>query len=205
MADGSPYMTRRERILRLAGGGALIAGGCLLFAVSKALDPWNRAAILAIVAIAMGLTYTGQALRGHRHPVSPIEPAPLPPGISVERKTIAVFLGWLLPGLGHFVIGRRAKGMLFFAVITLTFLAGVALAEGRNLSYQRDRIYFYAYVFNGIETFLGAWLTRGFERDHGIPFLQVGFLYSAVASLLNLVALMDLVAARARGPRGASA
>ena len=38
----------------------------------------------------------------------------------------------------------------------------------------------------------------GLVRDHAIPFLQAGFLYTAVAGLLNLVAMMDFISTCSR-------
>jgi hypothetical protein len=78
-------------------------------------------------------------------------------------------------------------------VITATFLAGVLFAEGRNLSPARDPIYFLAYGFNAGETLLGWLFTHALALDHKVRWLNAGFLYSSVASLLNVVALMDLI------------
>ncbi|MGQ0614851.1 MAG: DUF6677 family protein [Planctomycetaceae bacterium] len=198
-------LSRRERMVRLFGGLALVALGCVIFAYSKSHDAQNRGAIAGILGVIIGLTYFGQGLRGRREapPRGPTTPAPLP-GVSAEQTMLAVILGWGVPGLGHIAIGQRAKGWLYFWVITLLFAAGVFLAEGRNLSYERDHLYFFAYGWNAGATALGWVLTNNLALDHEIPFLQIGFLYSAVAGLLNLVALMDLVGLAARAAPPAS-
>lgn len=201
----------RERLLRLGGGIALVAAGCALFGYSKAHDPENRAAILAILAILVGFSWIGHGLRGRRDSiVHHEEAAPPGPPVSAERTLAGILAAWLVPGLGHLIIGRRAKAALYFVVITATFAAGTALAEGRNLSFERDPIYFGAYLFNAGETALGWLLTRRLELDHGIPFLQLGLTYTAVACLLNVVAMMDFVStcsrsAEARDGDGAQA
>ncbi len=190
-------------MVRLFGGLALVALGCAIFVYSKSHDAQNRGAIAGILAIVCGLTYVGQGLRGRRDAAHRSTEAPAPlPAISAERTVLAVLLGWVVPGLGHIAIGQRAKGWLYFWVITVLFAAGVFLAEGRNLDYERDHLYFFAYGWNAGATALSWLLTRGLVLDHEIAFLQMGFLYSAVAGLLNLVALMDLVglAARAAPP-----
>ena len=87
--------------------------------------------------------------------------------------------------------GKEKKALLYFFVITITFVAGALLAQGRNFSYDRDAVYFLAYVFNGLETLIAWKATSGLEFDHEIPSLQYGFLYSAVACLLNLVVIID--------------
>jgi hypothetical protein len=204
-------LTPRERLLRIAGGAALIAAGCAVFAYSKANDPENRAAILAIVAIAFGASWIGHGLRGRRDAlVHRDEEAPPGPPISPELTLAGILAAWVVPGLGHLLIGRRGKALLYFATITLTFLIGTALAEGRNLSFERDPIYFAAYVFNAGQTGVGWLLTRHLELGHRIPYLQLGLTYTAVACLLNVVAMMDFVAtcgrsAEARNERGAEA
>jgi len=191
-----PRLSPRERLLRIAGGAVLVTAGCAVFAYSKAHDPENRAAILAIFAIAIGGSWIGHGIRGRRDTVIHREEAGPPPGppISPERTLAGILGAWLVPGLGHLLIGRRGKALLYFVAITLTFLVGTLLAEGRNLSFDRDPIYFAAYIFNAGETALGWLLTHGLEKDHEIPYEQLGLTYTAVACLLNVVAMMDFVA-----------
>jgi hypothetical protein len=188
-------LTPRERLLRIAGGAALIAAGCGAFAYSKANDPENRAAILAIVAIFIGASWIGHGARGRRDSLVHRDEEALPgPPISPERTLAGILAAWVVPGAGHLLIGRRAKALLYFATITVTFLIGTVLAEGRNLSFDRDPIYFAAYLFSAGETGLGWLLTRHLEMDHRIPYHQLGLTYTAVACLLNVVAMMDFVA-----------
>ena len=193
--DSKHRFSRRERIIRLAGGLGLTVLGCIFFVVSRTHDPQNRAAIIGIVAVLGGLTWAGQGLRGRREgDAVPETVAVIGPPISAERTVAGILAAWLVPGLGHWIIGRRGKAALYFATITACFVLGVIFAEGRNLSYERDGVYFLAYMFNAGETALGWALTRHLELTHKIPFLQLGFLYTAVACLLNLVAMMDFVA-----------
>jgi len=193
--DPEDRLTPRERLLRLLGGIALVAAGCLVFGFSKAHDPDNRGAILAILAVVIGASWVGHGLRGRRESVvHHEEEGPRGPPISPERTLAGVLGAWLVPGLGHLLIGRRGKAILYFSVITATFVIGTALAQGRNLSLERDPVYFGAYLFNGGETALGWLLTRHLELDRNISFLQLGLTYTAVACLLNVVAMMDFVA-----------
>jgi hypothetical protein len=188
-------MSPRARLLRFAGGLALVLVGVLIFFLSDTYDPHNRLAVVSIIAIVVGGSLTSQGIRGrHDGPLYKQEPVEAGPAVETGRTVLALALGWAVPGLGHFSIGRRKKAILYFLVVTITFALGIALAEGRNLSYERDRIYFYAYMFNGVETLLGWSLFKDLPLDKKIPFLQVGFLYTAVAALLNVVVLMDLLA-----------
>jgi hypothetical protein len=182
-------------MIRLVGGLALTLFGCIFFAVSQVHDEQNRGAAIAILAVLGGLSLAGQGLRGHREGATGREEAlPAGPPISAERTVLGLLGAWVLPGLGHWIIGRRSKAILFFATITTCFVLGVILAHGRNLSYERDAVYFLAYMFNAGETGLGWLLTGGLELTHEIPYLQLGFLYTGVACLLNLVAMMDFIA-----------
>jgi len=187
-------LTPRQRLLRLAGGAGFIIGGVVVFQVSARLDPDNHAALIAIIMIIVGTGWIGQAARGHVESGTGRELAALPgERISAERTTIGFVAAWLLPGAGHWLIGRKSKAILYFVTITLTFLIGLVLAEGRNFNYERDGVYYLAYMFNGLETLLVWSMTQGLERSEPIRFYQLGFLYSAVASLLNIVAMMDFL------------
>jgi hypothetical protein len=105
---------------------------------------------------------------------------------------LVLFLGWLLPGAGHFVLGRRTQAAVFFVAITGTFLAGMALTDFTNVSYEHHRYYFFAQVFNGAETLLALVLTKGLmlgrvPRFLGVQTFDIGMLYTSVACLLNVM------------------
>ena len=185
-------MPPRRRLKKIALGVGMIVLGCVIFSVSKTHDPRNRAAIVGIVVIFVGMTWSGQGFRGHKELVVHHEQETDPgEAIPPAQTGFSLILAWLVPGLGHYYIGRKRKALLYFSVITATFLAGVFLAQGRNLSYSRDGVYFLAYVCNAAETGIGWLFTRHLERDHTIANLRVGFLYTAVACLLNLVVIID--------------
>jgi len=42
------------------------------------------------------------------------------------RRWIAVALGWLFPGLGHFYLGRKRSALVYAAVVTVTFVLGLS-------------------------------------------------------------------------------
>ena len=46
------------------------------------------------------------------------------------RVATACVLAWLLPGAGHYYLGKRAKGGVFLAIVVITFLTGIGL-KGR--------------------------------------------------------------------------
>ena len=199
MHDHAP-LTPRQRLLRLAGGMACIVGGIVLFQISARVDPQNRAALVSIVLIIVGTSWIGQAARGQvessgaKAGVAPAQTRRLAgPSVSVDRIAVGFVAAWLVPGAGHWIIGRRSKAVLYFVTVTATFVTGALLAQGRNFNYERDGVYFLAYMFNGLETLLAWATTQGLERTSTIRYYQLGFLYSAVGSLLNVVAMMDFL------------
>jgi len=115
---------------------------------------------------------------------------------SAAAPAPVLLAGWLIPGGGHFLLGRKPQAVVFFLVVSLTYLAGMALADFGNVSIERHSYYFLAHVFNGGETLVAWFLTQGVVEDHvpthfGIPTGEIGILYTAVASLLNLIVMMD--------------
>lgn len=46
------------------------------------------------------------------------------------KPTISAFLAWLVPGAGHFYLGRRGRAAIYFAVVVASFALGLLL-DGR--------------------------------------------------------------------------
>jgi hypothetical protein len=49
-----------------------------------------------------------------------------PDGPDPKRTALAVILAWLVPGLGHVVLGRLRRGLIFGAIIWSAFALGLA-------------------------------------------------------------------------------
>jgi uncharacterized protein DUF6677 len=111
---------------------------------------------------------------------------------STPRQRRAVLLGWLLPGLGHWSIGQTRRGLVLGSLILVTFLVGLILADFRNISpFDRHPIWGLAHLFGGIVAALTALITQGLHIESENPFYNVGCLYSGVAALLNILAMVD--------------
>ncbi|MCC6123711.1 MAG: hypothetical protein IT426_02010 [Pirellulales bacterium] len=52
-----------------------------------------------------------------------------PPPVKLKDPALAAFLAWLVPGLGHWYQGRRAKAVLFFVCIMGIFTYGCYLGS----------------------------------------------------------------------------
>jgi hypothetical protein len=57
---------------------------------------------------------------------------PTPEPIDLKDPAIAAFLAWLVPGLGHWYQGRRAKAALYFICIMGLFAYGVYLSSSNE-------------------------------------------------------------------------
>lgn len=56
-----------------------------------------------------------------------------PPSINLKEPGLAAFLAWLVPGLGHWYQGRRAKAVLFFVCIMGIFGYGLYLGSSSEV------------------------------------------------------------------------
>lgn len=110
-----------------------------------------------------------------------------------------MFLAWLVPGAGHLKIGKLWPGVFTFAAILPLYVGGMALAGFENVSWERHPVYFWAiHVFCGALTGAAAAFTRGVQHVH-MPDESVGVLFTAVASLLNVIAISDVWSRCRRG------
>lgn len=58
--------------------------------------------------------------------------------IKLKDPAMAGFLAWLIPGLGHFYQGRRAKAALFFLCIMGLFVFGLCLSSSNESNTNGD-------------------------------------------------------------------
>lgn len=119
------------------------------------------------------------------------------PAASIGKWAPAVLLAWLVPGGGHFLLKRPARGAILGASVAIVFLLGLMMRgtlfqpEGGDL--LTTVIYYGGFigdVLAGILYFLTVWLgysqpdMPGHVHDYGTKFL-------VAAGLLNLLAIMD--------------
>ena len=48
------------------------------------------------------------------------------PGEKSSFPVLVLLVGWLIPGGGHFLLGKWVRGLLLFAAILIMFLAGIS-------------------------------------------------------------------------------
>ena len=140
----------------------------------------------------------------------PITPAARPlatPDVPVSKWIPPVLLGWLIPGGGHFLLGKHARGGLLALAVVVMFLCGIMM---RGATFQKpffDMIEgqqrldlltkvintggFVGNVASGLPYLMTAWFSydqpdvAGHVHDYGTKFL-------VAAGLLNILALVDV-------------
>lgn len=119
---------------------------------------------------------------------------PTPP---VSKWAPVVALAWLIPGGGHFLLKKPARGGLLAASVTAMFLLGLMMRGAMFQPQTGDLLTTVIYVggfignlMSGILYLLTYWLgysqpdMAGHVHDYGTKFL-------VAAGLLNLLAMVD--------------
>lgn len=127
--------------------------------------------------------------------VSPSEPAPFQRNPRSMAATLAICLsGWLVPGLGHILIGRWIRGLILAACVLLMFGLGLAM-HGKLYDLEFGELLpmfaFIANIGTGIPYWIAARLGYGLgtmswpSYDYGTTFLWV-------CGLLNYLIILDV-------------
>ena len=118
----------------------------------------------------------------------------------VARVPLAGLLAWLVPGLGHFFIGERIRGLIYLVTITVTFWGGIAIGGVRDTVNPGARTtWFMAQTCTGVHglaAFGWAQSLRSQPKENQPPpghyrSVDTGVVYSGVAGLLNLLVILD--------------
>jgi hypothetical protein len=110
-------------------------------------------------------------------------------------KTLFLIISFLIPGFGHFYLGKHWKGISLFSIIGLIFLSGFILGDYQNLSFSREPKYFIIQMFAGIFTFVALF----FVKNSNLPPIYYptkyyfGCFYICLAGILNLIIFIDIL------------
>ena len=110
------------------------------------------------------------------------------------RRAAAFWIGWLFPGLGHFLIGRWKKGLFFAAALSASYVAGLWICGWRVVTFEENPFYYVGQFGSGLTALFGALLDtdRPFRTDVPVSWYDPGLLYVCVAGLLNLVVMLSV-------------
>jgi TM2 domain-containing membrane protein YozV len=106
---------------------------------------------------------------------------------------LVLLAGWLVPGAGHFLLGKWVRGLLLFLSILSMFFIGIAL-KGKiyspNTGDLLDILNFAGDLGTGLLYGLARVLDLG-QASVQIAIADYGTKFIVVAGLLNVVAAVD--------------
>lgn len=111
---------------------------------------------------------------------------------SNPRVIAALVLGFLVPGAGHFLFGRRGKAIFYLITVLGCFILGMWLAEWRCVHVEKYPLYLLAQMWVTGPVLIAITATESLRITQDITYLDAGLLFTAVAGLLNIVVLVDL-------------
>ena len=134
-------------------------------------------------------------------------------------KPFPAVLGWLIPGLGHVKIGERTRGVLVFSGVAFLWICGLLVGGVDSVDRTNDRLWFIAQAGTGPIAFAVDGLNSSLIKTGRMGELiespgprgedgrsssvimstfksvahanEYGTLYTALAGLMNIVALLD--------------
>jgi hypothetical protein len=117
-----------------------------------------------------------------------------------KRTITAMVLALLIPGAGHFYLGRRARAAAFFAIIVVLFVVGLSI-DGRLYTVQEGNFLSLLATIGSMGAGVMYFIARGM-RDFGditsITF-EYGSAFTLTAGLMNLLLVLDAFDISERG------
>ena len=116
---------------------------------------------------------------------------------TLNKIIAAGVLTWLVPGAGHFYLGQRTRGIVFFVAITLAYWIGVAIGGAKStVNYEANWAWFYfAEIFAGGYTLIALLIAK---LPSALPSyaktLDLATIYTGVAGLLSFLVILDALA-----------
>ncbi|HTY41327.1 MAG TPA: DUF6677 family protein [Thermoanaerobaculia bacterium] len=112
-----------------------------------------------------------------------------------RRSTaVAMILAWLVPGLGHFYLGRRRTAFAFCGIVAATFLIGLSF-QGRLYTIEEGQpltiLATFAVYGAGLLNFAARALSDAPAGAILAPTYEYGCAYLLTAGLMNLLLVLD--------------
>jgi hypothetical protein len=113
---------------------------------------------------------------------------------TARSPVAAMLLAWMIPGLGHWYLGRRRSAVAFAVIVTLTFLAGLSF-QGRLYTIEQGQPLTILATFAVFGAGLLNIAARLLSENPGGVILsatyEYGCAYLLTAGLMNLLLVLD--------------
>lgn len=101
--------------------------------------------------------------------------------------------GWLVPGGGHLIIGKKKHAIIIFVTIVLTFGTGLYIGSVGVINYVNAKPWFLAQLMNSPAVIALAQISKnGGYSVYARP-NEIGQIYTSIAGLLNLLCIVNAV------------
>lgn len=111
------------------------------------------------------------------------------------KEVAAGILAWVLPGAGHFLLGKRARAIAFGAIVLTCAMIGCYLQGRLDLFIEDDplsKIATLASAGSGVVYFALRYLL-GYEGSIVAPGFEYGTTFLRTAGVLNLLLVLDVL------------
>lgn len=131
---------------------------------------------------------------------------------TTQRDPVTLVLAaWLVPGLGHYLLGDRTRGLRLGSLILGTFLIGLLLSNFEAVAPRLYKISFYAQLGVGapaVVLYLADPAAKIVQQEQssvdiprGVPRrVDLGILFCNIAGILNILICFDLLERRLGPP-----
>jgi hypothetical protein len=112
---------------------------------------------------------------------------------AVLPLALLVGLAWLVPGLGHVLLGRKKRALVFALVILMSFVAGLVCQGELILPKAGDPLSYLAAVAtlgNGVLFFLAKLVGWGEGLPTAVTY-EYGNTFLLTAGIMNLLLMLD--------------
>jgi TM2 domain-containing membrane protein YozV len=109
-----------------------------------------------------------------------------------KRTITAMVLALLIPGAGHFYLGRRARAAAFFAIILVLFVIGLSI-DGRLYTVQEGNVLSLLATIGSMGSGLLYFIARGMREFGDVTSItfEYGTAFTLTAGLMNLLLVLD--------------
>jgi hypothetical protein len=112
---------------------------------------------------------------------------------TVGQLTRLCVAAWLVPGLGHLLLGRKWRALILFSAITIMFLLGLAM-QGEFFTTGSGSYLQTLGYFGELCVGVAMPIAKFFGYSGGNPFFMsadYGTAYLVSAGMLNVLAILD--------------